>query len=83
VGAVCGVRGGVVLLLGSRCSCFRPASTSERWGLSCQALEKGARNGVLPCYLIGEEIRFDPIELDRWARDRGLRRFMRNRGEGS
>lgn len=28
----------------------------------------GARNGLIPHYRIGDQIRFDPAELDRWIR---------------
>jgi hypothetical protein len=33
------------------------------------SLELGARNGLIPHYLIGEQIRFDPKDLDRWVRE--------------
>jgi hypothetical protein len=60
-----------------------PSVASERWGLTVFALQEGARNGVLPHYIIGEGIRFDPIQLDRWARDRGLTEFNPHVGEWS
>jgi hypothetical protein len=44
-------------------------SASQKLRLSPTSLELGARNGLIPHYLIGEQIRFDPKELDRWARE--------------
>jgi hypothetical protein len=44
-------------------------SASQKLRLSPTSLELGARNGLIPHYLIRDQIRFDPVELDRWARE--------------
>jgi Helix-turn-helix domain len=44
-------------------------SASQRLRLSPTSLKLGARNGLIPHYRIGDQIRFDPVELDRWVRE--------------
>jgi hypothetical protein len=50
-------------------------SASQKLRLSPTSLELGARNGLIPHYLIGEQIRFDPIDLDRWVRKHRIDEF--------
>lgn len=41
-------------------------SASQRLPTS---LELGARNGLIPHYRVGDQIRFDPFELNLWVRE--------------
>jgi hypothetical protein len=50
-------------------------SASQKLRLSPTSLELGARNGLIPHYLIGDQVRFDPVELDRWARKHRIGEF--------
>jgi excisionase family DNA binding protein len=58
-------------------------SASQRTGLSVRALETGASDGRLPHYYIGEQVRFDPVQLDRWVRERGIPVFLQRPREES
>jgi hypothetical protein len=41
---------------------------SEMLGVATTLLETAARRGLIPHYRIGDQISFDPVEVDRWAR---------------
>lgn len=44
-------------------------SASRKLGLSPLSLETGAVNGLIPHHWIDGQIRFDPLELNRWMRE--------------
>ena len=44
-----------------------PISASQKLRLSPTSLELGARNGLIPHYRFGDQIRFDPRDLDAWV----------------
>lgn len=56
---------------------------SQKLRLSPTSLELGARHGLIAHYRIGEEIRFDPHDLDVWARKHRIDEFTSTAGEGS
>lgn len=47
---------------------MRAAEVAPILGISASWLYKAAQRGEVPCYRFGSAIRFDPVELQAWAK---------------